>query len=523
VNHLAAGLAALAGALVLRWGSPWVGWPLLVAAAVAAWRLGPREAATTTGTMSFAQELGVLGAITAVGAMLRFLSLDVMPPGLWFDEAENGLETLRLMAGHVFVFTPNNNGRGALQFFWTAPFFAAFGATPWALRAAIAAAGTLTIPVAWLLFRRLAGGGWALFAAGLLAVSSWHLHVSRIAFDVAFTPLMDLLAIHAAMLAVGGSTGWLLATGALAGIANYGYQASRVTPLIAGAFLRGSRRGRVAIAAAAFAACLLPLLVYAVRHPGQFVQRGRQVTIARDMVEQRSLAPLARSVGGTVRMFHQQGDENPRHNDPGRPMLDPVTGALFVLGLVWGHRLAPRGVFAPAMAWLLLPLVFGGVLTVKAPHANRTVAAIPAVCLFATWGARGLLGAIRWRVAVAVVLIVLAGTFGVGAYFVAYASYPGLEEAFSANATDVGEFMRTLPPGTAVTTVGELNPSVVAFVAGRPMASFRSLGREAIASALDEPGVVIVRDGTPLPPGAVAVESRTGRFGTRFHVITVAP
>ena len=51
-------------------------------------------------------------------------------------------------------------------------------------------------------------------------------------------------------------------------------------------------------------------------------------------------------------MFNYRGDGNGRHNLPGRPMLDDVTGVLFVLGIalsLWRWR-RPRPSHSPRLA-----------------------------------------------------------------------------------------------------------------------------------------------------------------------------
>ncbi|MGI0149934.1 MAG: hypothetical protein ACREDF_10450, partial [Thermoplasmata archaeon] len=129
-------LAALAGALLLWSGITAAGWIAVLAAAclwVASYRRGgsgafERPSPGLSGTIRPRTELAVLALIIVAGASLRLYHLNQTPPGCWFDEAENGLETNRILGGDLFFFTPRNNGRGALQFFWTAPFFLALGA-----------------------------------------------------------------------------------------------------------------------------------------------------------------------------------------------------------------------------------------------------------------------------------------------------------------------------------------------------------------------------------------------------------
>jgi len=48
------------------------------------------------------------------------------------------------------------------------------------------------------------------------------------------------------------------------------------------------------------------------------------------VVEERSLRPVAENALATLRMFHERGDSNARHNVPGEPMLDVIAGFLFL-------------------------------------------------------------------------------------------------------------------------------------------------------------------------------------------------
>jgi hypothetical protein len=116
-----------------------------------------------------------------------------------------------------------------------------------------------------------------------------------------------------------------------------------------------------------------------------------------------SLLPLQESTLRHVEMFLAFGDRNPRHNLPGAPMLDPITGSLLILALGFaifqvfrpnprrrdddedaspGSRGGQR--YALLLLWLLVPLL-GGILTRldEAPQAYRTLPVIGAVALLA--------------------------------------------------------------------------------------------------------------------------------------------
>jgi predicted membrane-bound mannosyltransferase len=88
----------------------------------------------------------LLALITA--ATLRFWQLGDIPPGLYRDEAFNGLDALDVINGEwdeqsPFYFSANN-GREPLYIYLTSLSVRIFGNTTFAVRLAAAVVGTLT-------------------------------------------------------------------------------------------------------------------------------------------------------------------------------------------------------------------------------------------------------------------------------------------------------------------------------------------------------------------------------------------
>jgi hypothetical protein len=83
-------------------------------------------------------------------------------------------------------------------------------------------------------------------------------------------------------------------------------------------------------------------------------------------------------------MFNFRGDNNGRHNWTGRPMLDGVTGALFVLGFVLALSYWRRWEYALPLVWLPIALA-GGILSLswEAPQSHRAIDDVTAAALFA--------------------------------------------------------------------------------------------------------------------------------------------
>jgi 4-amino-4-deoxy-L-arabinose transferase-like glycosyltransferase len=79
-----------------------------------------------------------------IAATLRFWQLGQIPPGLYRDEALNGLDALNVLAGKHSVFFAANNGREPIYIYLTAISIAIFGRSAMAVRLAAAVVGTFT-------------------------------------------------------------------------------------------------------------------------------------------------------------------------------------------------------------------------------------------------------------------------------------------------------------------------------------------------------------------------------------------
>ena len=94
-----------------------------------------------------------------VAAFLRLYQLDLLPPGLFYDEAYNGLDVRGILTGAQFpLYFPGNNGREPIFLYLQSLFVAGLGYTPYALRVTAAFTGILTVAVVYWLFHTLARG-----------------------------------------------------------------------------------------------------------------------------------------------------------------------------------------------------------------------------------------------------------------------------------------------------------------------------------------------------------------------------
>ncbi len=410
------------------------------------------------------QDILALLLILLLASLFRFWQLDRIPPGLFGDEAVNGLDALDALAGRARVFYPANFGREGLHMLLLAQAIHWIGPTALALRVPSALAGVLTALATYWLGRELFARTWLrgtlipLLAALFLSTSYWHVHFSRFGIRGVFTPLMAALAFaafwrganRAAEVVDAGRSAprdgrcwaWFLVAGLFAGLGVHFYTASRLIPIFLGGFLlvqalyarlleRRSRRafgsthpslvtrtlgpviGLYAVAAMVFA----PLGLYFLRMPGSLTQRASAVSLANPEISSGDpLGKLLQAAAANILQFFWPGAGDPArfYNLPGRPVFDLAT-ALFVLaGLalcLWALR---RGSSPHLFLLLWFPaMLLPTFLAVdRYPTLPRALGVIPGIYFFPALALGELAlriaarqGRRRWSVALAGALI----------------------------------------------------------------------------------------------------------------------
>ena len=436
----------------------------------------PRDAQTSK--VSKAAEVLLLAAITLVAAALRFWKLDQLPPGLFHDEAFNGLDVLRILDGWHPIYFPGNFGREPLYLYLVAVSVRTLGRTPGAIRVVSAILGTLTIPAAYLAARELFNRRIGLLTAAIAAITLWHVALSRVGFRAISLPLVAALAIWQGALAwrTGRARHWIFA-GALTGLTFYTYLAARFVPVVLvvlgggywvlGILLRRKQRPIpdahfILLGLLTALIVALPLGIYALNHADEMILRASQVSVFSPQISGgHPWQLLAQQTFDTLAMFFWRGDANPRHNVPLRPVFDPVLAVFSVVGLVECLRgrtshsepykeslsckteTLRRGA-ARTMAPCTFVLVWTGVMLLpsilaeNAPSFLRAVGAlpiafmIPAMGLDAAWRWLSARGSKASRVAVCSLALLAALAMTASAYFGDYSTSRELREAFDA-------------------------------------------------------------------------------------------
>lgn len=76
----------------------------------------------------------ILTVTVLLGAAMRFYRLGTIPPGLYHDEAFNGMDAMRVLEGERPIFFEANNGREPFFLYCMALALSLLGRTPFAVR-----------------------------------------------------------------------------------------------------------------------------------------------------------------------------------------------------------------------------------------------------------------------------------------------------------------------------------------------------------------------------------------------------
>ncbi len=410
---------------------------------VEGWRWGSTVRAVAQRLAANWLEVLAVVAILVFAAWMRFGRLDYYPTPdgvCMVDEAQVGAAAVEILAGARPWQYPESVYAAALS-------FRLFGASMLTLRLPFALYGTLMIIPFYLLARMLTGRRAALAATLLFAASRWEAAGSRVVIAANADALVELVAIYLVYRGwrTGGGLNYVVA-GALLVFGLYGYAGFRIVPIfvvlllcwkIAVELWRAARataaesqskwqrfrsvhlRG-ILILFLAIGLFVLPFLAITARDPVNALTERFASTLPFVTAQDKSGAIMTalENLRPALLLFNGSGEYGPGMNISEMPMLDPITGVLFLLALIAGIVFVLRGDTALPVVWFAMTLVGGAVLTRNMPT-YRILGLVPAVYLLIAYLLGGLwrrLDLIRdgkWlRVAsVAIAVAVLAAAF----------------------------------------------------------------------------------------------------------------
>ncbi|MFO7697539.1 MAG: glycosyltransferase family 39 protein [Anaerolineae bacterium] len=340
----------------------------------------------------------------AIGAFFRLHRIHSIPLEMGCDLPLIHANIAGILRGEYPIFFESHPGREGLFFYVAAPIAAVGGLSHTSIKVTAALVGILSIPALYWLGREVFDPWTGALAAFLLAISHWHVILSRVGYRAVLMPL--LVALSLIYLVRGLKTGRYIhfALGAFwVGLGLQSYNAFMVVPPMMGLALVLSRmwRKRLAItvdwrhiALWVFVVLLvaLPLLCYVIEDPQRYIYRvATRATAIETPLPNNVAGTWLRNVSKAVAMFNYQGDSIYISNVPRYRQLGFVTGVFFVLGAVYCVlRRGSRFIWLVwlAFAGLMLPSTLALAFPDEVPSAVRSIGALLVVLLFPAVGVR---------------------------------------------------------------------------------------------------------------------------------------
>ena len=353
--------------------------------------------------------------VLLVAIFLRLYRLDTLPGGLMFDEAWNGKDTLSVIAGERPIFFTVNSGREALFIYLQAISVALLGQTSLALRVVSAILGILTVVAAYVMARRMFDARIALLTSCWLTISLWHLIFSRIGLRAIALPLFLAVGFYCVWRGLEGvkaqansrqnsllpspsSAMWFGLGGIVLGLSLYTYSTSRFAPFVVvflaiylavlhPQLLRQALLGMI-LTLALTTVVFVPEGLFFLSDRAAFLSRAGQIWIFNTELYQgdparEMLASAIRSMG----MFAIRGDGGWYYNISARPIFDPLSALLMLMGIALVLRRFRQPAYGFVAIWLVVMFVPSLLAVQGTPNHLRATAIIPAIFILPALGA----------------------------------------------------------------------------------------------------------------------------------------
>lgn len=173
--------------------------------------------------------------ILGLAIFFRFFYLTKSPPSLNWDEVSIGYNAYSVLKtgkdewGKFLPLAFSAFGETKLpgMIYASIPGITLFGLTDFGVRVTPAVIGVLAVLVLYLLTKEILGIKFAYAASFLLAISPWHVHLSRASFEAGLALLFVMLTIYAFYRGLKKSN-WFYLSAVFAALAMYSYNSARI-------------------------------------------------------------------------------------------------------------------------------------------------------------------------------------------------------------------------------------------------------------------------------------------------------
>lgn len=346
-------------------------------------------------------------AILVLAVLMRLWQFPSIPSGLAWDEAAigyNGYAVATVHRDEWLTFMPISfrsfgDYKAPLAIYISGVVTSLTGLTVWGVRLPFVLAGCAAVAVWYGILKSIWGGQHtylALVGALFLAISPWHIHFSRAAFESGYALFLTLCMVWGLLEASATPClnpkrqyWWYALASSAAAASLYVYHSSKlVTPLLwVVVWLYGARRkqlGSFIVSSTLVVVMSLPLLYDAFF--GEGLTRASTLFLAHSATPTAHLMQFGRHLATHLSPAFLVGGltDSLRHGTGVWGVLLPVPFVLVVVGAIrW--ILARDRLSWLAVSWVgigLLPAVLGETV----PHANRALLAVPGFILLSLQG-----------------------------------------------------------------------------------------------------------------------------------------
>lgn len=332
--------------------------------------------------LTYASNLIIPFSILLIGVFFRLYRVASVPFGLNHDAALNGLAAIDLWQ-KLPKYLPFYYGwvGETLYHYYLVLTFYLFGINAFNLRLASVAIGIFTLPIFYLLARRLQNKLSAVLSLFFLAISGWHITMSKVGWIVILVPLMQCLLFLFFYLALTKNSlkFWILSGITLALSLNT-YGAGRITVAICLAIFIfwifknnlkiKSILPKLIIFSLVFTIFIYPLFDFAIHNWKSYNSRADFLFVGNKIRETNSLTPLVDNLKISLGMLHSRANGNDFFVN--EPLLEKIPGYIFFLGLIYLIFNLKKLESFFILSWFFLGFI-PGVLTVSNGNHDFTI------------------------------------------------------------------------------------------------------------------------------------------------------
>ncbi|PJF29758.1 MAG: hypothetical protein CUN52_06740 [Phototrophicales bacterium] len=382
----------------------------------------------------FSPSVFIMLTILIIGTAFRFHDLYRVPPEMTSDHIEKLINVHQILNGDRSIFFTNNGGRESFHMYVLALFsqFTGMELGFTLLKVVAIIESIITLPFLWWLGRevigekdRKLGNAVGLALAALVAVSYWHLAITRLSLRIILTPLVATLLLGFLIRALRyNRRGDFIMAGLVLGWGLYTYQAVRMMPvfiILAVVWIvwcrlrqRGQWRvylGHLTVLVVVSFVVFIPLFRFSVEYPTLFWMRTEGRLFGDDVIQtidengivreriatigerieafNKNFPILSDNIRNALLMYNWKSDVAWISAYPNYPAMDTITGAFLIVGLAaWlGYMIIRKDgllLIVPLMVVImLLPSALSIAQPIENPSATRTSGSLPAVYLIA--------------------------------------------------------------------------------------------------------------------------------------------